>query len=102
MPSLSAYGRPIMVKSGTSRVVILPERERRQRRSEVAQSFINDFGATADQAAALRDLHLPTGWEPFSMAALQRFMPRLEAGDQFGALLNGTDPKWEKWRAQNL
>lgn len=85
---------------GKQRVVILPERKRRKGREKAAQSFIDDFGVTADQAAALRDLHLPTGWEPFSTAALQRFMSHLEEGIRFGALLNG--PEWEDWRAQNF
>lgn len=85
---------------GDQRVVILSEIQRKQRRAEAAQSFITDFGISADEAADLRELKLPTGWEPFSTAALQQFMPHLEAGVKFGALSNG--PDWEDWRAQTF
>jgi CRISPR-associated endonuclease Csn1 len=85
---------------GKQRVVILPQQERKQRRAEVAQSFITDFGVTTEQAAALRELKLPTGWEPFSTAALQHFMPHLEKGVRFGALVNG--PEWQKWREETF
>jgi CRISPR-associated endonuclease Csn1 len=85
---------------GNQRVVILSESERRQRRADAARSFIDDFGITPEQAEALRDLRLPTGWEPFSATALQRFIPHLETGVRFGALLNG--PEWEEWRARTF
>jgi CRISPR-associated endonuclease Csn1 len=83
---------------GKQRIVILPSRERKQRRADVAQSFIADFGVTAEQAAALSDLKLPSGWEPVSTAALQNFMPHLERGVPFGALVNS--PEWQNWREQ--
>jgi CRISPR-associated endonuclease Csn1 len=85
---------------GSQRVVIRPESERTKRRDAAARSFIADFGATEEQAAALRDLKLPTGWEPFSTAALQHFMPDLEKGVRFGALINGSE--WERWRAETF
>jgi CRISPR-associated endonuclease Csn1 len=83
---------------GKQRVVILPYYERKQRRADVALSFIADFGVSAEQAAALSDLELPRGWEPFSTAALQNFMPYLERGVPFGALANS--PEWQNWREQ--
>ncbi|MFL5286358.1 MAG: type II CRISPR RNA-guided endonuclease Cas9, partial [Rhodopila sp.] len=86
---------------GDQRVVIRPKQERQQRRSEAAQSFITDFGVSAEQASALKELKLPTGWEPFSTAALMRFMPHLEAGVRFGTLLNGSDD-WAAWRASTF
>jgi CRISPR-associated endonuclease Csn1 len=85
---------------GKQRVVILPPHERKQRRTDVAQSFIADFGVTAEQAAVLRDLKLPRGWEPLSTAALQSFMPHLERGVPFGALVNGSE--WQNWRQQTF
>lgn len=81
---------------GKQRVVIRAESERNERRSAAAQSFIVDFGISKNEAAALEALSLPTGWEPFSTAAIRQFLPHLEAGVRFGALLNG--PEWEEWR----
>jgi CRISPR-associated endonuclease Csn1 len=85
---------------GDQRVVILAERERRQRRASAAQSFIDEFGVTADQAEALRELSFPGGWEPFSIRALQAFLPKLDAGVRFGALLHALE--WEKWREETF
>jgi len=82
------------------RVIILSETERETRREKAAASFIADFGITADQAAQLRDLRLPTGWEPYSISALNEFLPHLEAGVRFGAL--GNSPEWENWRHETF
>ncbi len=73
---------------GEQRVVIRTESECTGLRNDAEQSFIADFGATAAEAAALKNLHLPSGWEPFSTAALMQLLPHLEAGTRFGALLN--------------
>lgn len=81
---------------GTQRVVILSEAEREKRRFEAARSFMDDFGVSEDQAAQLRELKFPAGWEPYSITALRAFMPHLETGVRFGALVNG--PDWEGWR----
>jgi CRISPR-associated endonuclease Csn1 len=85
---------------GKQRIVILPQDERKQRRDDVARRFIADFGVTDEQAAKLRELKLPTGWEPFSTAGLQHFMPHLEGGVRFGALVNG--PEWHEWRERTF
>ena len=85
---------------GEHRVVILFETERKRRRAEAAQSFIADFGITEDQAAVLGNMSLPTGWEPYSTAALLQFLPHLESGLRFGALVNG--PEWENWREKTF
>ncbi|MEO5374827.1 MAG: type II CRISPR RNA-guided endonuclease Cas9 [Alphaproteobacteria bacterium] len=85
---------------GDQRVVIRSQEERDEARKKAAQSFIDDFGITPEQAAALKDLSLPSGWEPYSISALQRFLPHLEKGVKFGALLNG--PDWETWRNQTF
>lgn len=89
------YGR-----IGEQRVTILTEAERRQRRERAARSFIADFGATEAQASALGALKLPTGWEPFSIRALEAFMPHLEEGIRFGTLANG--PEWQQWRQKTF
>ena len=81
---------------GTQRVVILDAAERKRRRAEAVRGFVGDFGITSEQAAALEGLTFPTGWEPFSTKALEEFLPELEAGERFGALING--PEWEDWR----
>ncbi|HUZ67474.1 MAG TPA: type II CRISPR RNA-guided endonuclease Cas9 [Beijerinckiaceae bacterium] len=82
------------------RVVIMPEQARTAGRTAAAESFIRDFGVTPEQAAALRELRLPTGWEPYSTAAIRRFLPNLENGVRFGALVNG--PDWQEWRDLNF
>lgn len=82
------------------RVVILPEKQRRRNRAKAARSFIEDFGATERQAAQIENLKLPTGWEPFSIAALRVMLPQLEDRKRFGALLNGAE--WEDWRNENF
>jgi len=87
---------------GTQRVVIRPLSERKQRRAAAAEKLMADFGVTAEQAAALQDLKLPTGWEPFSVAALQEFMPHLEAGVRFGTLTNSPERKWQAWREETF
>lgn len=81
---------------GTQRVVIRDAAERKRRRSEAVRGFVGDFSVTSEQAAALEGLTFPTGWEPFSTKALEEFLPELEAGARFGALVNG--PEWEDWR----
>lgn len=85
---------------GSQRVVILPAKERKRRRAKAAQSFVDDFGATEEQAEKLKGLKLPTGWEPYSVEALQAFLPHLEDGVRFGELVSG--PKWENWREETF
>lgn len=87
-------------KNDAQRVVILPLKERKRRRAKAARSFVDDFGATEEQAEKLKDLKLPTGWEPYSVEALQAFLPHLEAGVRFGELVSG--PKWENWREETF
>lgn len=78
------------------RVIILSHRERQARRQTAAQTFVADFGITDEAAAQIRELKLPSGWEPYSVDALKKFLPELEKGERFGALLNG--PDWAGWR----
>ncbi len=85
---------------GSQRVVILSERERKERRTAAAQSFMYDFGISSEQAQALQELRFPTGWEPYSIEALQAFLPYMEEGVRFGALISG--PEWEDWRAKTF
>lgn len=85
---------------GEQRVVILPAGERAARRAAASTSFIRDFGVAPDDAGALRELKLPAGWEPYSTKALREFLPHLQAGVRFGALVSG--PEWAEWRAQTF
>ena len=85
---------------GGQRVVILPAAKRKANRADAARGFVKDFGITEDQAAKLQRLKLPTGWEPYSISALRAFLPHLEAGERFGALVSG--PKWEAWRNETF
>jgi CRISPR-associated endonuclease Csn1 len=82
------------------RVVIRSEAERREKRAEAARSLAADFALGEDHAKKLEGLSLPTGWEPYSARALEAFMPHLEAGVRFGALVNG--PDWAQWRAETF
>ncbi|MBK8908133.1 MAG: type II CRISPR RNA-guided endonuclease Cas9 [Rhodospirillales bacterium] len=81
---------------GDQRVIILSAPERRQRRAEAVSTFIADFAITQEQAKQLSEMTFPTGWEPFSVKALEAFMPHLKAGVRFGVLVNA--PEWEEWR----
>lgn len=81
---------------GRQRVAILPAVKRKARRKEVADCFVEEFGISENQAAQLAELKLPVGWEPYSVEALRAFLPRLEDGTRFGALLNS--PAWKDWR----
>lgn len=82
------------------RVIILSEKDRKAYREAAANSFVADFGITGEQAAQLQALKLPTGWEPYSIPALNLFLAELEKGERFGALVNG--PDWEGWRRTNF
>ena len=86
---------------GTQRVVILPQAKRDENRKAVRRSFVEDFGMGTEQAAKLADIPLPTGWEPYSTEALQAMLPHLEAGERFGAIINGSG-KWEEWRNETF
>jgi CRISPR-associated endonuclease Csn1 len=81
---------------GRHRVVILSADERQERRTTLKNELTADFAVTAEQATALAEIRLPTGWEPYSITALERMLPELERGVRFGALVNG--PEWEPWR----
>ena len=85
---------------GDQRVVILPKAERTTRRAEVVQNFVAEFGLSNDQAAKIETMKLPSGWEPYSIEALQAMLPHLEAGVRFGELVNGPDR--EEWRAKTF
>ncbi len=78
------------------RVVIRPATERATRREEATRYFVSKFNLSEAQAAKVTALKLPTGWEPYSTAALQKILPHLEAGVRFGEIING--PGWESWR----
>ncbi len=89
-------------ETGSQRVVILPAKERKRRRAKAAHGFVDDFGVTEAQAEKLKDLKLPTGWEPYSVAALKAFLPHLEEGVRFGTLVSSPEPKWENWREKTF
>ena len=85
---------------GDQRVIILPRAERTTRRAEVVQNFVAEFGLSNAQATKIETLKLPSGWEPYSVEALQAMLPHLEAGVRFGELVNGPDR--EAWRAETF
>ncbi len=87
-------------KIGAQRITIRRQAERKAERGKAAQALAADFGVTAEQAEALSALSLPTGWEPYSTAALRRILPRLEGGTRFGTLLNG--PEEQAWRDETF
>lgn len=85
---------------GDQRVIILPARERKARRAEIARRFANQFGLSDAKVAAIEGLRLPPGWEPYSVEALEAMLPYLEAGVRFGEIVNG--PDWEQWRTETF
>ena len=85
---------------GDQRVVILPRAERAARRVELVQDFVSEFGLSDDQATKIETLKLPSGWEPYSVEALQAMLPHLEDGVRFGELVIG--PDWKEWRAETF
>jgi CRISPR-associated endonuclease Csn1 len=85
---------------GEQRVVILSATGRHKRRAEATESFVRDFGISGQEAKALGELKLPAGWEPYSIDALDLFLPKLEEGIRFGALTTG--PEWAEWRDINF
>jgi len=82
------------------RIVIRREAERRQARAAERDRLEADFGLSDDQADKLIGLTFAPGWEPFSEDALWQFLPRLQQGAVFGALLAG--PEEEDWRASTF
>ena len=85
---------------GDQRVVILPRAERTTRRAELVRNFVAEFGLSDAQATKIETLKLPSGWEPYSVEALQAMLPHLEDGVRFGELVIG--PDWEEWRAETF
>lgn len=85
---------------GDQRVVILSPQQRKANREAAAASFIEEFGVTPEQAETLKQLTFPSGWEPYSIKALQAFLPHLEAGVRFGALVAA--PEYEDWRNETF
>lgn len=92
---------------GTQRVVILSAEERRARRRKLHEQLVAVFGLDPAQAKALSEMNLPAGWEPYSTAALEKFLPQLDAGERFGTLVNGSGKlanglECETWRNQTF
>ncbi|MCI0598238.1 MAG: type II CRISPR RNA-guided endonuclease Cas9 [Beijerinckiaceae bacterium] len=87
---------------GTQRVVIRQKKERDARRQGLIDRFVNDFAVSREEAEAIAKLNFPQGWEPYSIKALEIFLPELEKGVRFGALLNSLEPEHEAWRNANF
>jgi CRISPR-associated endonuclease Csn1 len=87
-------------KIGSQRVVIKRSQERAADRRKAAESFANDFGATAEQVSRLESLSFPTGWDAFSVSAIEKLLPELEAGRKMGELLAG--PDYSQWRQKTF
>lgn len=85
---------------GGQRVVILPQKERDDRREALVAKLTKDFVLSREEADEIIKLNFPQGWEPYSINALKIALPELEKGGRFGALING--PEWESWRNTNF
>ena len=85
---------------GDRRVIILPKAKRAVRRAELVQNFVAEFGLSDAQATKIETMKLPSGWEPYSIEALQVMLPLLEDGMRFGDLV--TSPDREGWRAETF
>lgn len=85
---------------GGQRVVIRPAEERKEHREQAARYFIETFDLSHEQAEEIKNLKLPTGWEPYSTEALQKILPLLEARVRFGEIING--PDLASWREETF
>ena len=48
----------------------------------------------------IKEMKLPSGWEPYSVQALEAMLPHLDAGVRFGELVSGR--RWEEWRSETF
>ena len=87
-------------EAGPQRVVIHREKARQEARKKLRQQFADKYGISAEQAKALSELKFAQGWDPFSVKALQAFLPYLGEGVLFGALRSS--PDWAKWRSETF
>ena len=78
------------------RIVILPKDARTKNRKDLIPVLKDKYGVTEAQSAALSELKLNSGWEPFSVNATRSFLKELERGRRMGDLLNS--PQFEDWR----
>ena len=85
---------------GQQRVIILPAEKRKSNREQAARYFIETFDISHEQAERIKELKLPSGWEPYSTEALQKILPLLEKGQRFGDIMNG--PTWKPWREETF
>lgn len=82
------------------RIVIRPSIQRRELRALASRSFIDDFGATSEQAVRLSEITLPNGWDAFSLEAINTLIVELQNGVRMGDLLAGA--AWESWRHEHF
>jgi len=87
-------------KVGEQRVVIRRASERNDGKNETVRRLIEEFGLSEGEAEQVASLKLPTGWEPYSVQALNAMLPHLERGARFGEIING--PDWKDWRNENF
>ena len=85
---------------GEQRVVIRPAAERDFLRQKAAGGLVEAFDLSDEEAGKIAALKLPTGWEPYSVEALRKMLPHLDAGVRFGEIVNG--PEWEEWRNETF
>ncbi|MFK7866315.1 MAG: type II CRISPR RNA-guided endonuclease Cas9 [Alphaproteobacteria bacterium] len=81
---------------GDQRIAILGKQAREAERKKFIKCLIEEKGLKTDQAEAIGNIKLMSGWEPYSKGAMMSFLPKLEAGHAFGSLLHS--PEFEEWR----
>lgn len=85
---------------GEQRVIIRSADERAKRRAEIAEKLVEEFSLSDAEAAKIKALKLPSGWEPYSEKALREMLPHLERGTRFGEIVNG--PDLQEWRSNTF
>jgi CRISPR-associated endonuclease Csn1 len=88
------------VRIGNSRVEIRKSEDSVELRGKLAEQLQSEFRVSAEQAANLCALELPTGWRRLSAKAITIMRPKLEEGIGVGQLL--MSPEYETWRQQNF
>lgn len=85
---------------GNAKVEIRSAQETVERRQKLAQSFQVDWNIDAEHAKALAALELPGGWLRHSKAAIERLLPQMESGVNYGDLINGLE--FADWRRETF
>ena len=81
---------------GDQRIAILGSEIRKRNRTELTGFLAKKYRISEVEASQLSELKIKTGWEPYSIDAIQRFVTEMLKGHRMGDLLSS--PEFEDWR----